>query len=656
VGGIIGKLSFQHDETLARPILEQMLGALRHRGSTGHGIHTAPGIALGWCDDAPAPITRPVVATNEQESVRVVADAALSNATALRIELARRGHLLRGRTDADLIAHAYDEWGDACVEHLRGPFACAVWDQARERLLLARDYMGVRPLFFAMLHGHGIVFASEIRALLQDPGVGREWCPAAIDAYLAVGYVPAPLTAYQRVSKVEPAQRLVVEGRRLHIEQYWDLPMPDTTADENAIIDAFDDRLRGAIRAELKDTRIAGTLYSGGLASAALLASMPAHRSLGEGGPAHHRDAAVVCVAVDDDTTDVARSHATAQHLGFDPRIEVAVPDVAVVAPQLAAHFDEPLADPAAISQYATLVAARLHTDGALTGHGASALWAGYARHRVERVEAVVRSWLGGPLGTVSSLARSLQDSIKGARSLSHLAVPPAEACAVKHAYGLWDDEFRRAIYTRGFAWQVRESDPFARHVELYAARSTDDALDRALYVEARTFLPDNTLAIAERASMAAGIQLRFPYLERELVEFAARVPSSIRQQGATGMHPLHLMLSRRLPAALMPPAQRRPVQHPWLPAALQAMVPAVLLARRFDGRGIVSRPAVRQLWEDHTSGRRDHSHRLWSLLMLEFWFREYIDGDAAEEPLEYAILTTSPSRRVVAGTGLRAA
>jgi asparagine synthase (glutamine-hydrolysing) len=627
VGGIIGKLSFEHDETLARPILEQMLGALRHRGSTGQGIYTAPGIALGWCGDEPAPITRPVVATNEEEVIRVVADASLSNAGPLRAELETHGHLVRGRTDAELIVHAYEQWGDACVEHLRGPFACAIWDQPRERLLLARDYMGVRPLFFAMLHGHGVVFASEIRALLQDPGVGRDWCPDAIDAYLALGYVPAPMTAYQRVSKVEPAQRLVVEGRRLHVSQYWDLPLPDATGDEHAIAATFQEHLRSAIRAELKDARINGTLYSGGLASAALLASLPT------------KDGTVVSVAVDDDTAEVARGHAAAQHLGFEPHVEIAVPDVAVVAPQLAAHFDEPLADPAAISQYATVVAARLHTDGALTGHGASALWAGYARHRVERVEAAVRSWLGGPLATMSSLARSLQDSIKGARSLSHLAASPAEACAVKHAYGLWDDDYRRSIYTRGFAWQVREADPFARHVELYAARSTDDALDRALYVDAHTFLPDNTLAIAERASIAAGIELRFPYLERELVEFAARVPSSIRQQGSTGMHPLRLMVSRRLPGALMPPGQRRPVPYPWLPAALNAMVPTVLLSQRFDGRGIVSRPALRQLWEEHTSGRRDHTHRLWSVLMLEFWFREFIDGDAADEPLEYAIL-----------------
>jgi asparagine synthase (glutamine-hydrolysing) len=236
-------------------------------------------------------------------------------------------------------------------------------------------------------------------------------------------------------------------------------------------------------------------------------------------------------------------------------------------------------------------------------------------------------------------VARALHDSIKGARALSRLGMQPADACAVKHSYGLWDEEHRRQLYTRGFAWEVRDANPFARHLELYAARDGSDALERALYVDVRTFLPDSLLAVAERSALAAGLRLRFPMLDREFVEFAAASPSAHKQHGATGMLALHELLARRLTPALMPAAQRRPAQHPWLPAALAAMVPGVLLTPRFDGRGIVSRPALKQLWEEHRAGQRDHSHRLWSLLMLEFWFREFIDGDAAEEPMEYAVL-----------------
>ncbi len=378
-------------------------------------------------------------------------------------------------------------------------------------------------------------------------------------------------------------------------------------------------------------------LYSGGTASSTLLTSVPQRGSTPR---SSGQSLTPVTVALEQAGAELARSHAAGVTLGHAPEIEVATSDVPVLASQLAGRFDEPIADPSAVAQYATCVAASLHVDCALTAHGAAALWAGYTRHRVERIEGAVRSWLAAPLAAVGAhVARTLHESIRGARSLSRLGMQPADACAAKHSYGLWDEEHRRQLYTRGFAWEVRDANPFARHLELYAARDGADPLARALYVDVRTSLPDSVLAVAERSALAAGLRLRFPFLDRELVEFAAAIPSRHKQHGVTVMRALHELLSRRLPPALMPAAHRRPARHPWLPGALATMVPGILLAPRFDGRGIVSRPALKQLWAEHRDGHRDHSHRLWSLLMLEFWFREFIDGDAAEEPMEYAVL-----------------
>jgi asparagine synthase (glutamine-hydrolysing) len=628
VGGIIGKLSFQPDETLARPVLEGMLESVAHRGRNSRGFFCGPGIALGWCTGPGEQAPPAGLATTERQHVRVVADAQLTNARELRAQLAGENHQFRGHSEAELIAHAYEEWGARCVERFRGPFAFALWDESTRRLVLARDHLGLRPLFFALLHGHGVVFASETRALFIDPGVSREWCPTGIDAYLALGYVPAPLTAYRRVSKLEPAHLLIVEGRRLHAEQYWDLPPVAENMHLDDAVSAIEHRLRSAVGAQLRDDRVNGVLYSGGCASSALLTATP------------QRLGTTVTVALEQDTAELARSYRAAAQLGHDPVIEEATPDVAVVARELAATFDEPIADPSAIAQYATCIAARLHTDTALTAHGVAALWAGYARHRVERVENAVRHWLAGPLASVGAhVARSLQDAVNGARGLSHLALPPADACAVRHSYGFWDDEHRRALYTRGFAWEVREANPFARHLELYASRDGADAVARALYVDMRTFVPDSVLAVAQRTAMAAGLQLRFPFLDHDFVEFSATVPSLFKQHGSTGMLALRKTLSQRLPRTLMPAAHPTRAHHPWLSSAVASMVPRVLLAPRFDVRGIVSRPALRGLWEEHRSGKRDHSHRLWSLLMLEFWFREFIDGDAAEQPAEYAVL-----------------
>src|SRR3954468_8323452 len=354
-----------------------MLGTMRHRGSVGSGIHVAPGIGLGWGSDQGLPITRPAVGTNEHETVRVVADSSLTGTAVLRGDLEARGHLVRGRSDADVIAHAYDEWGDACVEHLRGPFACAIWDETRERLLLARDAIGIRPLFFAVLHGHGIVFASEIRALLQDPGVGREWCPDVIDAYLALGYIPAPLTAYRRISKLEPAQRLVVDGRRFHVSQYWDMPAHGEGRDRHTD-EALEAALHAATSQHLAARDVTATLYSGGLASTAILASAPAGLD-------------AVLVAAADDAGAIDRAMAAARRLGAEPLREDARPDAAAIAPQLAAYLDEPIADPGAVTHYATLVAARLRTRTALAGFGSATLWGAQPQSRTTRASS--RLW-----------------------------------------------------------------------------------------------------------------------------------------------------------------------------------------------------------------------------------------------------------------------
>jgi asparagine synthase (glutamine-hydrolysing) len=585
VSGIIGKLSFDADETLARSVLERMLDA--SVSSVGQapalsGVYTARGIGLGWCA---ASTDSRAFGMNEQQTVRVAADSRLSNAGELRDELTRGGHRFRHQGDEEIIAHAYERWGTRCFERLHGPFACALWDETNRRLVLARDHVGLRPLHFALLHGHGVVFASDIRALFQDPGVPRDWCPDGIDAYLALGYVPAPLTAYRRISKLEPAHVLVVEGRRLHLEEFWDLPVPSAATAPKDITWALKGALKASVRRELKDRKDAGLLYSGGIASCAMLAAAPSNAGL------------PITVDLDHDPNELTRSDAAAAHLGRVRELETIARPVPALIDEVTATSGEPIADPSALSEFAIFRAASNRTSVALSAHGASILWGGRAGSRRER------------------------------------------RAAAAHARRLWDDQQRRSIYTRGFAWQVRDANPFLRHVERYASRPAAHPIDRALYVDARTILPDQTLALASHAAAAAGIELRFPFLDRQLVELASATPCSMKQHRRISMFALRGLLEADLPPRLMPAARPDAASHPWLPAALSVLVPRILLAPRFDGRGIVSRPALRSLWTEHLSARVDHSRRLWALLMLEFWFREFIDGDAAAEPLEYAVL-----------------
>ncbi len=523
-----------------------------------------------------SPLDETCAGASDARNIRAVADSQLSNADELRATLEDGGHRFSTHSDAELIAHAYDRWGTRAFERLRGPFACAVWDEMNRRLVLARDHIGVRPLYFALLHGQALVFGSDVRLLLCDPGVARDWCPNAIDTYLTLGYIPAPLTAYRQISKLQPAHYLLVDGRRFHLEEYRDYPTP-RTATRYGSATAIAAGLRSAVRHELKERTQQALLYSGGTASSALLSVTPATLGI------------PVTVHVDQDPAELARSDAAASMLGRSRELETPEHHFFPLVEILAAASGEPFADPSALSQLAICTAAARRADVAVTGHGAAILWGVHDR----------RTFLSA----------------------------------------VWTDTRRRSIYTRAFAWKIRDGNPFSCHLQRWRSRADDTPDDRARYVNARTLLPDNILAVAANVSHAAGMSLRFPFLDDQLTELAMQTPVAISGRGGVAMHSLRQLLAPRLPRRLLPPRPRPAARHSWLGPVLTALVPTMLLGPRFDGRDIVSRPMLRRLWNEHLLARADHSRRLWSLLMLEFWFREFIDGDAATEPLEYAVL-----------------
>jgi len=595
MAGIIGKLSFDAQEILARAALDGMLDVSRGPRSEVRGVFSAPGIALGSCKVGQGQVPPPVdccIGASDARNVRAVAYSQLTNAGELRDALERGGHRFSTRTDEELIAHAYDRWGTRAFERLRGAFACAVWDGANRRLVLARDHVGIRSMYFAILQGRAIVFASDVRALLQDPAVARESCPDGIDSYLALGYIPSPLTAYRQISKLQPAHYLVVEGRRLQLEEFWDLAGPLHSDDGRGSITALAAGLKSAVRHQLKGATRPGVLYSGGAASSVVLSVAPTT----VGSP--------ITVHIDQELGELARSEAAATILGHARELETLAYPVSSLVEELAAASGEPFGDPSVLAQLAICTAAARHVDTALGGHGAAMLWAGCERRM----------------------------------RLSRFASADQNEQLATHAYALWEDRQRRSIYTRAFAWKTRDADPFAWHLERWKSRAAETPLDRALYLNARTLLPDNVLAIASVASRAAGLSLRLPFVDCHMTELAMQTPMAPAQRGHHAMYALRRLLCSRLPRRLHP--RRAPsTRQPWLGAALGALVPSMLLGPRFDGRDIVSRPALRELWNQHQRARADHSRRLWSLLMLELWFREFIDGDAAAEPLEYAVL-----------------
>jgi len=523
-----------------------------------------------------------------------------------------------------VILRGYEQWGDRAVDRFRGMFAIALWDEPRRRLLLVRDRLGVKPLFYAATP-YGVTFGSEIKALLEDPDVPRDWSADALDAYLALSYVPSPYTIYRAVAKLPAAHLLVAEHGRVSVRPYWDLEFSGDghASREEEYLARLDELVRESVRLRLVSDVPLGAFLSGGIDSTVVVAAM-----------ADTSADRVVTTSVGFDEqgfNELEWARTVARHLGVQQHEKIVHPEIVDLLPKLAWHLDEPFGDSSAVPTYYVSQAAREHVTVALSGDGGDELWAGYARHRVERAEMRARQWLG-PFSTIAGrIGGLLPLHLKGARSLAHLALAPADACARKHAYGQFEADTRNALYSGDFAESVRESDPFDGFRRAYAACASADPLDRALYVDVKTYLVDDIMTKVDRMSMAVSLESREPLLDHKLLEFAATVPTSLKVRDGRSKHLLRRLLERRLPKAIVDRPKHgfeAPVGE-WLRGPLVPMADALLTDGRLRDRGVFDDRVVGRMWREHRDGRRDHRHRLWNLVMLELWFRQFVDGGA---------------------------
>ncbi len=625
--GIAGMFMFDPTRPMDARVLASMTDVLAHRGPDGRGLHIDGPVGLGHRRLSIIDLaTGAQPLGNEDGSVVTVFNGEIYNFRDLRAELESRGHQFRTKTDTEVLVHGYEEWGEHLPEHLRGMFAFAIWDRGRRRLLLARDRLGIKPLHYSTIGGRGVAFGSEVKAVVEHPDVSRAWRRDAVDAYLALQYVPTPMTIFSDVHKLPPAHVLVAEDGQVRLRRYWSLTFPgDGDAwREEEYLERLDSLLHEAVKIRLISDVPLGAFLSGGIDSSAVVAAMVATS-----------DAPVLTTSVgfdEQDYDEVQHARDVARHLGCEHYSRTVTPDIADLLPRLAWHLDEPFSDSSAVPTYFVSAVAREKVTVALSGDGGDELWAGYARHRVERAEAQARRWLGSAGSQAAArVARLLPLSIKGARSLRHLGLPPDEACAQKHVYGLFERGLRDRLYTLDFAADVREHDPLVPFRSIWASCPSPDPVDRALLVDVQTYLLDDILTKVDRMSMAVSLEARVPLLDHHLVEFAASVPMALKIQGGRGKHLLRRFLEGRVPKHIID----RPKQGfaaptaEWLRGPLAPMAADLLLGHTFRARGIFSPPAVGRLWREHQSREHDHRHRLWSLLMLELWFRQFVDRPA---------------------------
>jgi asparagine synthase (glutamine-hydrolysing) len=606
---------------VAAETIVRMCAAQEHRGPDQRGLHVDDGIGLGIqrlriidLDTGDQPVS------NEDGSVVVVLNGEIYNYAELRRRLLRDGHVLATKGDTEVIAHLYEEHGVECLSHLHGMFAFALWDRRRRRLLLARDRVGKKPLFYS-LRGGVLSFASELRALLQDRGVPREVDPDAIDAYLAYGYVPAPRSVFRGVAKLPPAHRLVYEGGSAKVERYWrlDYSAKRPVGDVRELHEKIRTSLREAVARRLAADVPVGAFLSGGIDSSAVVAAMA------ELSPRPVKTFSIGFA--DDGFNELPRARLVADRFSTDHRELVVEPDAVEMLPKLVRHYGEPFGDHSALPCFYLAELAREHVTVALNGDGGDESFAGYQRYtsnllaaRLEVLPAALRRGIGaaGSLAGRPADPRALRSRV---RRFAGRLDGGREGRFLRQVNVFGPDE-RLALYEPEFAARVSPGAADEALLGTWRESTGSELLDQMLEVDASVYLPGDLLPKIDIATMAFSLEARSPLLDHELMELAASIPPAHKARGAQRKIVFRDALRGWLPDAILDgPKQgfELPVAR-WLRGELAPFAREVLLDRESAARDWARPEAVEELLDRHLAGTADHGRGLWALLALELW------------------------------------
>jgi len=604
-------------------VLAGQVSTLVHRGPDSAGQFVSGGSGLGMrrlriidlaTGDPPI--------FNETGDVCVVFNGEIYNYRELRAGLEARGHRFASRTDTEVIAHLYEEKGERFVEDLRGMFAIALLDIPRERLLLARDRLGIKPLHYTETDGGTIVFGSEMKSVLAYPGIPREIDPIALNAYIAYFYVPDPLTIYRGVRKLPPAHYLVADNGGTRLVCYWDIPPEaDDSAGPEAHAARLEEALDDAVRSHLESDVPLGAFLSGGVDSSAVVATMarvsgrpPQTYSIG---------------FREEEYSELEYARATAQSYQTEHHEAIQESEGIDSVDRLLGHFDEPFGDASMIPTHLVSGFARSRITVALSGDGGDEIFAGYPRY-----QSIFRSGFVDlfPLGlrrrTFSFLRSIYPTSWRGSRTLGYLGLSPLER-DYTHLQKFSDPQKKAGLYATEFLEQLDDFD--SRQLFEPYHRPAWDPLRQVMYLDLKTYLPGDILTKVDRMSMFHSLEVRVPLLDHRLVETAFRIPSRYHLRHGRTKWIFHKVVDPRLPPTVR---HRRKLGFGiplpvWLAGPIADRFKDVLLSDTARRRGIVNPAAVTRLWDEHERGKRDHSARLWALYCLEIWFRSHHENNA---------------------------
>lgn len=615
-----------------RRLVQQLCNVLRHRGPDDEGYYVDGHVALGQQRLAIIDLSsgrQPM--SNEDGTVWLTFNGEIYNFRQLRQGLEAAGHRFATRSDTEVIVHAYEEYGPDCVKRLRGMFAFALWDVRTKTLLLVRDRVGKKPLFYAEADGQ-FVFASELQGLLQHPGIAREVEWTALDDYLTYGYVPAPKTMFKGVWKLPPAHYLTLKAAGgsadVRIERYWRLEYgPKLTLNEEEAAEGLLEVLKEAVRLRLIADVPLGALLSGGTDSSLVVALMS---------ELSDQRVKTFSIGFDDRKFDELRyARLVAERYGTDHHEFVVRPDALEVLPTLVRHYGEPYADSSALPTYYVAQMTRQHVKVALNGDGGDECLAGYDRYlgmriaeRYARLPRLVRRLAIEPLGRLIPDSVPRRSRLHQAKRFLEVAGAPAPQRYLRWMRYL-SPETKAALYTPELRQDLAgyEAQRWLLGMWEEVARESPEPMDTAMAVDVQSYLPYDLLVKMDIATMANSLEARSPFLDHKVMEFCARLPAAYKLRGTTLKY-----LLKRAGRKLLPPEilHRRkmgfgvPVGD-WMRGAWRPWVEDVLLSPQALKRGYFEPEALRQIVQAHLEGQQERSFAVWALLCLELWHREFL-------------------------------
>ena len=623
---------FNHSQTIeqkaAGPVLRKMCKSIAHRGPDDEGIHIGRHEAMGMRRLSIIDLTtgsQPIY--NEDKTVTVICNGEIYNFRQLREELEKNGHRFYTNSDVEVLAHLYEERGTGLLESLRGMFAFAIFDSKKNRLFLARDRVGKKPLVYTQLNGQ-LIFGSEIKSLLEFPGVEKSVNREAIDLYLTYQYVPSPLSAFNNIFKLPPAHFLVCNSvGTVKIERYWNVDFTtklnfSTREWEERVID----KLSEATRLRMISDVPLGAFLSGGIDSSAVVALMSAASS---------KPVKTFSIGFkEEDYSELKYAARVAQHLGSDHHELIVEPQTVDILPKLAWHYNEPFGDSSALPSYYVAHETRRHVTVALNGDGGDESFAGYLRYRALMLSKMVSpaaKLLTLPLMPLSSslLRRaSNANTRKWIYRLNFFLSAMHESPARRNLrwHSIFNNEKKTGLYSTDMKEYLRGNDCGSYLENLFSGAPANNDVDRLLYTDIMSYLPECLLVKMDIASMANSLEARSPFLDHELIELAAHMPPGLKLHGLTGKYILKKALRNMLPDTILKRKKMGfaiPVHH-WFRGDLKNYIGDVLLSQQFLQRNYFNKNAVERLINDHNTGAAEHGYRLWSLLMLELWHRAY--------------------------------